>query len=91
MSRRPGMAGDDLRSKARRARSRMRSATKQWIPAPANDSQTVNGAVLGAFGNDGERVEWVYTILPDGSRIVTGYDILPILPTTQKAPDFVGG
>jgi hypothetical protein len=26
------------------------SDMKQWIPAPANDSQTVNGAVLGAFG-----------------------------------------
>jgi hypothetical protein len=42
MSRRLGMAGDDLRSKARsmveavaqKTRSRMRSATKQWTPAP---------------------------------------------------------
>jgi hypothetical protein len=57
----------------------MDSDMKQWIPAPANDSQTVNGAVLGAFVDAGQRVEWVYTILPDGSRIVTGYDILPIL------------
>ena len=64
---------------------------KQWIPAPASDSQTESGAELGAFVNDGERVEWVFTVLPDGRRIVTGYDILPILPTTQKAPDFVGG
>jgi hypothetical protein len=64
---------------------------KQWRPAPASDSQTDNGAVLGVSLDDGERVEWVYTVLPDGRRIVTGYDILPILPTTQKAPDFVGG
>jgi hypothetical protein len=53
---------------------------KQWIPAPGSDSQAVNGAVLGVALNDGERVDWVYTILPDGRRIVTGYDILPILP-----------
>jgi hypothetical protein len=58
----------------------MDSDMKRWIPAPGNDSQTVNGAVLGAFLDAGERVEWVYTILPDGRRIVTGYDILPILP-----------
>ena len=57
---------------------------KQWIPAPINDSQTVNGAVLGAFVDAGERVEWIYTILPDGSRIVTGYDILPILSTPHS-------
>jgi hypothetical protein len=59
---------------------------KRWTPAPGNDSQTVNGAVLGAFVDAGERVEWVYTVLPDGSRIVTGYDILPILSTPQNAP-----
>ena len=58
----------------------MDSDMKQWIPAPASDSQTVNGAVLGVSLNDGERVEWIYTVLPDGRRIVTGYDILPILP-----------
>jgi hypothetical protein len=52
---------------------------KQWIPAPGSDSQTVNGSVLGVSINDGERVDWVYTILPDGRRIVTGYDILPVL------------
>jgi hypothetical protein len=50
---------------------------KQWIPAPANDSQPVSGAVLGVSLNPGESVQWAYTILPDGKRIVTGYDIIP--------------
>jgi hypothetical protein len=53
---------------------------KRWTPAPGNDCQTAGGAVLGVLLDDGERVEWAYTILPDGRRIVTGYDILPILP-----------
>jgi len=39
-----------------------------------------HGAVLGVSLNDGERVEWIYTVLPDGRRIVTGYDILPMIP-----------
>ena len=56
------------------------SHRNHWIPAPGNNSQTVNGAVFGVSLDDGERVEWAYTILPDGRRIVTGYDILPILP-----------
>jgi hypothetical protein len=58
---------------------------KRWIPAPASDFQAESGAVLGAFVDVGERVEWVYTIQPNGRRIVTGYDILPILPSPQKA------
>jgi hypothetical protein len=58
---------------------------KRWIPAPASDSQNVNGAVLGAFVDADERVEWTYTILPDGKRIVTGYDILPILPPASDS------
>jgi hypothetical protein len=53
---------------------------KQWIPAPVSDSLIVNGTVLGVSLDDDERVEWAYTILPDGRRIVTVYDILPILP-----------
>ncbi|MDD5673830.1 MAG: hypothetical protein PHC61_06695 [Chitinivibrionales bacterium] len=53
---------------------------KQWIPAPGSNSQSVKNAVLGVSIDVGERVEWVYTILPDGKRVVTGYDILSILP-----------
>ena len=53
---------------------------KRWIPAPESDCRTDNGLVLGVSLDDGERVEWAYTILPDGRKIVTGYDILPILP-----------
>jgi hypothetical protein len=56
------------------------SDRNHWIPAPGNNSQTFNGAVFGVSLDDGERVEWAYTIQPDGRRIVTGYDILPILP-----------
>ena len=79
MSRRPWMAGDDVRSTARRARSGRRSATKRWVPAPGSNAQTVNGCVLGVWLEGCERVEWVYTIMPDGRRIVTGYNILPVL------------
>jgi hypothetical protein len=53
---------------------------KRWIPSPGFASQTESGAVLGVSLNDGERVEWVYAILPDGRQIVTGYNILPVLP-----------
>ncbi len=53
---------------------------KRWIPAPGNDDQTADGAILGVSLDVNERVEWVYTILPDGKKIVTGYEILPIPP-----------
>jgi hypothetical protein len=62
---------------------------KQWIQAPESGSQPVNGAVLGVSLDPGERVEWAYTILPDGRRIVTGYDILPaakLSKRTKKKP-----
>ena len=53
---------------------------KRWVPAPGCNYQTANGTVLGVSIEPSERVEWVYTILPDGKRIITGYDILPVLP-----------
>jgi hypothetical protein len=53
---------------------------KRWIPAPDTHEQPANGAVLGISLDDSERVEWVYTILPDGRKIVTGYDIRSFLP-----------
>jgi hypothetical protein len=56
----------------------------RWVSAPGNNSQTVNGSVLGVSLNTGERVEWAYTIMPDGRRVVTGYDILPILPPVSN-------
>jgi hypothetical protein len=59
---------------------------KRWISAPGSNDQIANGAILGVSLDDGERVEWVYTILPDGKKVVTGYDILPILPL--KSEDF---
>jgi hypothetical protein len=58
---------------------------KKWIPAPTNDLQPHSGAVLGVSLNPGERVQWACTILPDGRRIATGYDIIPPkLPTRLK-------
>jgi len=53
---------------------------KRWISAQGNNDQIANGSVLGVSLDIDERVEWVYTILPDGRKIVTGYDILSILP-----------
>jgi hypothetical protein len=52
---------------------------KRWVPAPGGDNQTASGAVLGVSVGSGERAEWVYTVMPDGRRIITGYDILPVL------------
>jgi hypothetical protein len=57
---------------------------KNWVPAPGNNGQTANGTILGVSLQTGERVEWAYTILPDGRRVVTGYDILPVLPTVPE-------
>jgi len=55
---------------------------KQWIPAPGSDTILISGAVLGVSLNPGEQVQWAYTIMPDGKRVVTGYDIIP--PKTSK-------
>jgi len=52
---------------------------KRWVPAPECDKQTANSAILGIWLEPGERVEWSYTVMPDGKRVVTGYHILPIL------------
>jgi hypothetical protein len=52
---------------------------KKWIPAPDADNQMASGSVLGVSLAPGERVEWVYTVTSDGRRIVTGYEILPVL------------
>jgi hypothetical protein len=57
---------------------------KQWISAPGSDCPPT-GSVTGVSIDVNERVEWVYTILPDGQRIVTGYDIMPILPQESQA------
>jgi hypothetical protein len=54
---------------------------KRWVPAPGGDNQTTGGAVLGVSLADGERVEWISTVTPDGSRVVSGYNILPIAPS----------
>jgi hypothetical protein len=52
-------------------------SVKQWVPAPATDAQRTPNALLGAYLNPGEQVQWAYTITPEGKRIVTGYDIIP--------------
>ncbi len=59
---------------------------KRRIPAPESECRTDSGSILGVSVDVDERVEWVYTILPDGRKIVTGYDILPILPYPVYAP-----
>jgi hypothetical protein len=56
----------------------------RWISAPGNNDQIANGSALGVSLDEDERVEWVYTILPDGKKIITGYDILPILPNSTE-------
>ena len=59
---------------------------KKWVPAPGADDQTASGAVLGVSLDSDERVEWVYTVMPDGRRVVTGFDILPVL-TEEKTDE----
>jgi len=82
------MAGDDCRRQARRARSRMRSATLRWVPAPQSDDPQVNGTVYGVYIEFNERIEWVYTITSDGNRFVIGYNILPLLPDSSEDAHF---
>jgi len=53
---------------------------KKWVPAPQSYEQTTGNCMLGVYLGQNERVEWIYTFMPDGSRIVTGYNILPLLP-----------
>jgi len=36
---------------------------KGWALAPVSSNQKANGSVLGVSLADGERIEWVYTIL----------------------------
>ena len=48
----------------------------RYVQAPT--ISTDSGSVLGVSLNLNERVEWIYTTMPDGRRIVTGYDILPL-------------
>jgi|WetSurMetagenome_2_1015567.scaffolds.fasta_scaffold52722_4 hypothetical protein len=57
---------------------------KRWIPAPGTNEQPANGAVLGVSLDDNERIEWAYTILLDGRKIVTGYDIRSLLPDDSE-------
>jgi hypothetical protein len=58
---------------------------KRWIRAPQSNIQPHSGAVLGVSLNPGEQVRWIYTILPDGSRVVTGYDIIaPCIAEKRK-------
>jgi hypothetical protein len=48
----------------------------RWIPAPQSDNQPHGNAVLGVSLNPGEQVQWAYTLLPDGRKVITGYDIV---------------
>jgi len=57
---------------------------RRWVPAPDDTDQAANNAVTGVFLDINERVEWVYSSMPDGKRVVTGYDILPVLSLEQK-------
>jgi hypothetical protein len=53
---------------------------KHWVPAPGNYTPLISGAILGVSIDPGETVQWAYTILPDGRRIATGYDIVTTMP-----------
>ena len=56
---------------------------KRWVPAPVCDNQISTSTVIGVWLDPGERVEWIYTAMPDGKRVVAGYDILPALPPEE--------
>jgi hypothetical protein len=56
---------------------------RRWVPAPNGTGQVDANAILGLALGSNEHVEWVYSIMPDGRRVVTGYDILPVLSPEQ--------
>jgi len=49
---------------------------KRWISAPNNSGQIQPGQLTGVFLGKGENVRWSWTFGPDGSQIVTGYQII---------------
>ena len=78
MRQRPGKAGDDCRQAGPKG-AELDAERNKWVPAPNDNRQHADNAVTGVFLDSNERVEWVYSIMPDGNRVVTGYDIRPIL------------
>ena len=56
---------------------------KRWVQSPGSNNQTASGVILGVSLDPSEHVEWIYTVMPDGMRIVTGYDILPVLSQAE--------
>ena len=49
---------------------------KRWVPAPGDNNNTANGRVFGVWLKENELVQWIWSYLPDGSRVVTGYEII---------------
>ncbi len=49
---------------------------KRWVPAPGNITNIANGQVFGVWLKENGFVQWIWSYQPDGSRVVTGYEII---------------
>jgi hypothetical protein len=54
----------------------MDNTKKRWTPAPGDNNNIANGQVFGVWLKENELVQWIWSYLPDGSRVVTGYEII---------------
>jgi hypothetical protein len=54
----------------------MDNTKKRWTPAPGDNNNIATGQVFGVWLKENELVQWIWSYLPDGSRVVTGYEII---------------
>ncbi|OGJ93688.1 MAG: hypothetical protein A2487_02540 [Candidatus Raymondbacteria bacterium RifOxyC12_full_50_8] len=47
----------------------------RWVTAPNSGEGMLPGQLNGIFLQKGEKVRWSWTFGPDGSQVVTGYQI----------------
>jgi hypothetical protein len=51
-------------------------SAKRWKSAPNNGSRLQSGQLTGVQLSTNEKVNWSWTFAPDGSQLVTGYEII---------------
>jgi len=58
---------------------------RRRVFAPSYDGGTVIGEVLEIWLNPDERVEWIWTTYPDGTKDIIGYNITKIYNQATEA------
>ncbi|HEY8460366.1 MAG TPA: hypothetical protein VIM99_08305 [Blastocatellia bacterium] len=53
-----------------------RAEKKRIVQAPSSGSSDLPGQILSVELNEDEQVVWQWTHRPDGTSVVTGYDIV---------------